>query len=105
MLRPGETCMLYTDGLTEARNKDGELFGEERLEKLFAAWPTAKEAAEAAIKFGQDDDVTVLSFTRLKTEAAAPNYPTPTPIGRPLNPGKLPPWQSASRLEDGRNLG
>jgi len=70
ILQPGETCMLYTDGLTEARNKNGELFGEERLAKLFAAWPTALRAAEAAIEFGQDDDVTVLSFTRLRVEAA-----------------------------------
>jgi hypothetical protein len=70
ILEPGETCMLYTDGLTEARSKSGELFGEERLEKLFAVWPTAQQAAEAAIQFGQDDDVTVLSFTRLKAEVA-----------------------------------
>jgi hypothetical protein len=65
VLQPGETCMLYTDGLTEARDKNGELFGEERLAKLFAEWPTAQQAAEAAIQFGQDDDVTVLSITRL----------------------------------------
>jgi hypothetical protein len=71
VLQPGETCMLYTDGLTEARNKNGELFGEERLAKLFAEWPTAQKAAETAIQFGQDDDVTVLSFTRLRTAAAA----------------------------------
>jgi Stage II sporulation protein E (SpoIIE) len=64
-LEPGQTCMLYTDGLTEARNKDGELFGEERLAKLFAAFPTAQGAAQAAIQFGQDDDVTVVSITRI----------------------------------------
>ena len=29
-LRPGDTLVLYTDGLTEAR-RDGELFGEDRL--------------------------------------------------------------------------
>lgn len=57
--------MLYTDGLTEARNKNGELFGDERLKALFASRPTAHQAAEAAIEFGQDDDVTVVSLTRL----------------------------------------
>lgn len=71
VLQPGETCMLYSDGLTEARDKNGELFGEERLAKLFAAWPTAQQAAEAAIQFGQDDDVTVVSFTRLKGQTVA----------------------------------
>ncbi len=33
VLRPGETLFLYTDGLTDAMNLDGELFGKERLER------------------------------------------------------------------------
>ena len=32
VLRPGETLFLYTDGLTDAVNAGGELFGKERLE-------------------------------------------------------------------------
>jgi serine phosphatase RsbU (regulator of sigma subunit) len=87
ILQPGETCMLYTDGLTEARNKSGELFGEERLERLFAVWPTAQQAAEAAIQFGQDDDVTVVSFTRLKAEVA----PAQPVVGDGTGPAKVEP--------------
>jgi len=69
---------LYTDGLLEARNPTGELYGFERLKILFAAAPTASEATEAAVAFGQDDDITVLTLTRLaageesKTQYAAP---------------------------------
>ena len=32
VLRPGETLFLYTDGLTDAVNASGELFGKDRLE-------------------------------------------------------------------------
>ncbi len=31
-LQPGETLFLYTDGLTDATNRNGNLFGKERLE-------------------------------------------------------------------------
>ena len=30
-LKPGDTIFLYTDGVTEARNREGELFGKARL--------------------------------------------------------------------------
>jgi PAS domain S-box-containing protein len=33
-LMPGETLVLYTDGVTEARSPDGEFFGEDRLRHL-----------------------------------------------------------------------
>jgi adenylate cyclase len=35
-LRPGDTLCLITDGVTEARNPRGELFGRERLERRLA---------------------------------------------------------------------
>ena len=64
---PGDHLALYTDGLLEARKKSGELYGFERLQKLFAANPSAPEASEEAVRFGQDDDITVvtLAFTGL----------------------------------------
>jgi hypothetical protein len=64
-LRVGTRLTVYTDGLLEARNGDGELFGFKRLEKLMSLRPTAKDAVDTAIEFGQEDDITVLTVTRL----------------------------------------
>ena len=68
----GDHLALYTDGLLEARNKPGELYGFERLQKLFAANPTANEAADEAVRFGQDDDVTVVTLTYVGEKDPAP---------------------------------
>ena len=58
---------LFTDGLLEARSPSGEVFSFERLKRLFATRPTATEATQAAVNFGQDDDITVVTLTRLPT--------------------------------------
>ena len=55
---------IYTDGLLEARSASGELYGFGRLQSLFAGNPTAAEATQAAVDFGQDDDITVLTLSR-----------------------------------------
>lgn len=65
-LCPGDQLSLYTDGILEARNASGELYGFDRLHTLFAARPSAQQASDAAIAFGQDDDITVLTLTRLE---------------------------------------
>jgi len=36
-LAPGDVLVLYTDGVTEAANPAGELFGEARLMQVIAA--------------------------------------------------------------------
>jgi hypothetical protein len=65
LLRPGDQLSLYTDGLLEARSATGELYGFDRLHTLFASRPSAQQASDAAVAFGQDDDITVLTLTRL----------------------------------------
>lgn len=60
-LAPGDRLVLYTDGLLEARNRAGELFGFARIGAI--SDNTSEEIAEAAQQFGQDDDITVLTFT------------------------------------------
>ena len=61
----GDRLTLYTDGLLEARKPSGELYGFDRVRELIATQPDAHAASEAAVAFGQDDDITVLTVTRL----------------------------------------
>jgi hypothetical protein len=63
---------LYTDGLLEARNHSGELYGFARLNTLFATRPTAEDAAQAAVRFGQEDDITVLTLSRSSLPGTQP---------------------------------
>jgi hypothetical protein len=64
-LHEGDHFSLYTDGLLEARNPSGELYGFERLQVLFGSRPSASQASQEALAFGQEDDVTVLTLTRV----------------------------------------
>ena len=77
-LSAGDHLSLYTDGLLEARSATGELYGFDRLRTLFAEQPDAAKATEAAVAFGQDDDITVLTLTRLGLgEASSARFTTP----------------------------
>ena len=60
-LAPGEQLTLLSDGVVEARGRNGELFGFERTAAISAR--SAEEIAQAAQAFGQDDDITVLTLT------------------------------------------
>ena len=75
-LKVDDRLALYTDGLLEARNPAGELFSFDRLQQLFATNPTAEQATEAAVQFGQDDDITVLTLTRRPANFKEPLYNT-----------------------------
>jgi hypothetical protein len=63
-IHPKERVTLYTDGLLEARSASGEIFSFNRLQSLVAESPSAASATAAAIAFGQEDDITVLTVTR-----------------------------------------
>ena len=73
-VEPGETIVLYTDGVTEAMNHDGELFGLEGLRSYFEATPpgdseaTGLQVMQAVSAFAgdapQSDDITCLTLRR-----------------------------------------
>jgi serine phosphatase RsbU (regulator of sigma subunit) len=76
----GDRLTLYTDGLLEARNAARELFGFRRVSDLFASSPDAQAASAAAVAFGQNDDITVLTITHVAAaaESAIPAMATQT---------------------------
>jgi hypothetical protein len=63
-LHPGDTLLLMSDGVAEAQDDHGQLFGFERIRALLQQTVTAAELASAAQNFGQEDDISVVSVTR-----------------------------------------
>ena len=95
-LKKGSRLFIYTDGVTEAQNKDGALFGEQLL--LGALAKTAalssketvmlvnKEVERFAGGADQADDITVLSFEldEIGDEGATGNPSSPTDSAQSL---------------------
>ncbi len=78
-LEPGDTLVLYTDGVTEAMDAANEEFGMERLRAVFAGGgPQGAEAANEAVFAAvrefvsgapQSDDITCLTLRRGRAQA------------------------------------
>ncbi len=56
----GQRVLFLSDGVVEARNQSGELYGFERT-RVISVQP-ADQIAQAAQDFGQEDDITVLAI-------------------------------------------
>ena len=72
-LEPGETLLLYTDGVPEAKSRAGEQFTEKHLQSLLNPWQGSaagllQTIAGAVDKFAQGadqhDDITMLASYR-----------------------------------------
>jgi serine phosphatase RsbU (regulator of sigma subunit) len=73
-LAPGDTLVVSTDGVSEAHDPAGALFGEERLHACFAGGAAATAAASVerlmkavrafAAGAPQSDDITILALRR-----------------------------------------
>ena len=66
-LSPGDSLTLMSDGVVEARNATGELFGFERTAAI--SQRAAEEIASTAQAFGQEDDITILQVHSAPAEA------------------------------------
>jgi len=75
MLCADEQLTMLTDGVVEARNRQGELYGFERTSEI--ATLAADAIANKAREFGQEDDITVLTLSRIS--AAETREPELTP--------------------------
>ncbi len=63
-LKEADRLVLMSDGVVEATNAEGRLFGFERVHQLLETAKTAAEVARVAQNFGQEDDISVIAVTR-----------------------------------------
>jgi hypothetical protein len=63
-LEKGDRLVLISDGIVEAADADGRLFGFERVHELLRRAISAADLAGVAQSFGQQDDISVISVTR-----------------------------------------
>ncbi|MEO6462616.1 MAG: PP2C family protein-serine/threonine phosphatase, partial [Candidatus Eisenbacteria bacterium] len=85
-LEPGDLCVLFTDGVTEAENKTRDLYSDERLQELLrrhrgeSATAIAQVISDDVARFShglhQSDDVTVI-VVKVADRPAAQIPPAP----------------------------
>ena len=63
-LNPNDKLVLISDGILEATDADGKLFGFDRVAELLLRSTAVKALADAAQLFGQEDDISLISLTR-----------------------------------------
>ena len=64
-MSPSDRLLVLSDGVAEATNNQGKLFGFDRVLELICTNPSAAELANAAQAFGQEDDISVIAVTRI----------------------------------------
>lgn len=75
VIAPGETCVIYTDGVSEAMNHNSDLYGVDRLAEVVRTTPPGSAAELGKVILAdvrkhadgrpQNDDITMMIFQRL----------------------------------------
>ena len=77
ILEPGESILLFSDGLAEAHSPHREMFGFPRIEKFVGAHPEAATLIDSLLadlqrftgeQWEQEDDITLLTLQRLRSQ-------------------------------------
>jgi serine phosphatase RsbU (regulator of sigma subunit) len=63
-LKPGDKLLILSDGIVEATDPNGELFGFDRILEMLRNSATATDLIHAAQAFGQEDDISLIAVTR-----------------------------------------
>jgi serine phosphatase RsbU (regulator of sigma subunit) len=64
VMEQGDSLFLMSDGVVEAQDSHGTLFGFDRISELLRQQATSERIAQAAQEFGQEDDILVLQVRR-----------------------------------------
>jgi sigma-B regulation protein RsbU (phosphoserine phosphatase) len=78
-IRPGDTLILYSDGITEAMNPEGEDFGVDRLKAIVAANGALSARSLADLIFQQVEQFSRRSRPRDDQTVVVIRYPPPAP--------------------------
>ena len=70
-LNANDKLILISDGVVEAMDENGRLYGFERVHQLLQTPVSAAQVAHSAQQFGQEDDISVISVTRTAVFATA----------------------------------
>jgi PAS domain S-box-containing protein len=75
-LQPGESILLYSDGLVEAHSPQREMFGFPRMQRYVGAYPEGAALIDSLLaeleqftgeEWEQEDDITLLTLQRLRS--------------------------------------
>ena len=77
-LAENDRLILLSDGILEAADAKGNLFGFERTKEMLSRAVSAAELATAAQVFGQQDDITILSLSRVNVKEESSTLKTAT---------------------------